>query len=87
MLKYIFLGAVQGLSEFFPVSSSGHLLILQHLFGISEDSLAISIVLHLGTLLALIVFFFRDLLDLFSQLKPLLLLGLVTLITGVIGLA
>ncbi|MBM3255461.1 MAG: undecaprenyl-diphosphate phosphatase [Candidatus Omnitrophica bacterium] len=87
MLKYIFLGAVQGLTEFFPVSSSGHLLILQHLLGLSEDWLAISIVLHLGTACALVVFFLRDIIELLSNLRLFLLLALVTLITGIIGLA
>lgn len=78
---------IQGLTEFFPVSSSGHLVILQRLLGLTENGLAISVILHLGTAAALVVFFFRDLLELLSNLRMLALLFLVTVITSVIGLA
>ena len=57
-LEYILLGAVQGLTEFFPISSSGHLLLLRKLFGIEEGGLLIEVALHLGTLLS-IVFFWK----------------------------
>lgn len=53
------LGLVQGLCEFLPVSSSGHLVLLSELFGI-EDSLFVSIVLHVATLLAVLVVFRKD---------------------------
>ena len=59
-LEYILLGAVQGLTEFFPISSSGHLLLLRKLFGIEEGGLLIEVALHLGTLLS-IVFFWKKL--------------------------
>ncbi len=56
------LGLVQGLTEFLPVSSSGHLVIAQHVLGLGEknamlNSLTFDIVLHLGTLLAVLVYF------------------------------
>lgn len=57
-MDYIFIiiqGIIQGLTEFLPVSSSGHLSVVQHFMNIGEESLLISIVLHLGTLAA--VFF------------------------------
>jgi undecaprenyl-diphosphatase len=54
------LGALQGLTEFLPVSSSGHVAIGAHFFGIREGSLALVILLHLGTLLATIILFRRD---------------------------
>ena len=60
MFKYIFLGIIQGVTEFFPVSSSGHLVILGKLLGITGNEVALTVVLHLGTLLALLVFFFKD---------------------------
>jgi len=86
MLKYLLLGVVQGLTEFFPVSSSAHLVILQKLLGISEGTLAITIILHLGTVLSLIVFFFKDILKAFRDKKLLAQIIIVTIITGAIGI-
>ena len=57
----IVLGVVQGLTEFLPVSSSGHLVLLQHLFGLEEPELLFDISVHVGTLLAVLVVFYRDL--------------------------
>lgn len=86
MFDHIILGIVQGLTEFLPVSSSGHLLILEKVLGVSENQLAISIILHLGTAFSLIVFFFKDLLGLLKNFKLLAALFLVTVITALIGL-
>jgi len=58
------LGALQGLTEFLPVSSSGHVAIGAQFFEIRENSLALVILLHLGTLLATVLLFRRDILDL-----------------------
>ena len=55
----LFLGALQGLTEFIPVSSSGHLVLAQHMMGITNNVVALDVVLHLGTVFALIVFFFK----------------------------
>ncbi len=52
-------GIIQGLTEFLPVSSSGHLSVAQHFMNVGEESLIISIVLHLGTLLAVFCAFFK----------------------------
>jgi len=54
----IILGIVQGLTEFLPVSSSGHLVLLQNLFGISTDVIIFDVILHLGTLFA-VIFVYR----------------------------
>jgi undecaprenyl-diphosphatase len=54
------LGVLQGLTEFLPVSSSGHVAIGAHFFDIRENSLALVILLHLGTLLATVILFRRD---------------------------
>lgn len=58
----IIFGAVQGLTEFIPVSSSGHLLIVHELFPnfIFSDALAFDVALHFGTLIALIAVFWKD---------------------------
>jgi undecaprenyl-diphosphatase len=56
----IVLGIVQGLTEFLPVSSSGHLVLFQHLFGLTEPALAFDVAVHVGTLAAVLVFFRRD---------------------------
>jgi undecaprenyl-diphosphatase len=59
-VKAVVLGVVQGLTEFFPVSSSGHLVIFQHLFGMTEPALLFDVCVHVGTLLAVSVYFYRD---------------------------
>ena len=52
-IQGLILGIVQGLTEFLPISSSGHLLVLQKIFGIDTDGqLLLNILLHLGTLVA-----------------------------------
>lgn len=86
MFKYILLGIIQGLTEFLPVSSTGHLVIAQEFLGISEGLVELDIVLHLGTLLAVFIFFFKDLLKALRDKKILLLIIVVTLITGTIGI-
>ncbi|HBN12416.1 MAG TPA: undecaprenyl-diphosphatase [Clostridiales bacterium] len=63
----ILLGLTQGLTEFLPVSSSGHLVFLQRIFGVSQGGLFFNIVLHLGTLVAVCVVFWRDILALFKK--------------------
>ncbi|MEX2028219.1 MAG: undecaprenyl-diphosphatase UppP [Candidatus Curtissbacteria bacterium] len=61
-LLAILAGAIQGLTEFLPVSSTGHLIIFEYIFNISQDNfgLAFDASLHLGTLLAVVAFFARD---------------------------
>lgn len=54
------LGAIQGITEFLPVSSSAHLVLLPWFFGWKDPGLAIDVFLHLGTLLAVVSYFFRD---------------------------
>ncbi len=61
------LGIVQGLTEFLPVSSSGHLVLFQNLFGIKEPLLAFDIAVHGGTLLAILAFFHKDILDILKD--------------------
>ncbi len=53
------LAIVQGIAEFLPISSSGHLVVLDELMGIGEGSVELNIVLHLGTLLAIVVYYWK----------------------------
>lgn len=87
MLKYIILGIIQGLTEFLPVSSSGHLVIMQKILGISGQEVALIVVLHLGTLFALVLFFFKDILEVLGNIKFLSLILIVSIITGIIVMA
>ncbi|MGI5891506.1 MAG: undecaprenyl-diphosphate phosphatase [Bacillota bacterium] len=63
----VILGLIQGLTEFLPVSSSGHLVIFQALFGLKDVPLAFDVILHLGTLIAVFAIFGRDLIDVFRK--------------------
>ncbi|MDD5730915.1 MAG: undecaprenyl-diphosphate phosphatase [Candidatus Omnitrophica bacterium] len=87
MLKYILLGIIQGFTEFFPVSSSGHLVLAQKLLGISGEEISLSVVLHLGTVLSMLVFFHKDIIKALRSLRTLALIMVVTLITGIIGVS
>lgn len=83
------LGLTQGLTEFLPVSSSGHLTFLQRVLGINIGGaeLFFNIILHLGTLVAVCIIFWRDILDLFKKpFKTLLYLVVATIPAAVAGL-
>jgi undecaprenyl-diphosphatase len=60
ILESIFLGIIQGVTEFLPISSSGHLVFFQSLFGMKEPPMFFDIMLHFGTLLAVVVYFSKD---------------------------
>src|ERR671921_140045 len=64
LIGAIFLGIVQGLTEFLPVSSSGHLLLGQYFLGLDQNRFGLSFdaAIHTGTVLAVVSFFWRDLL-------------------------
>lgn len=94
----IVLGLTQGATEFLPVSSSGHLVIVPELFGWPAPGVAFDVLLHFGTLLGVIAYFWRDLADIVTGLltrdpsraasrRMGLLLAVATVPTGLIGLA
>ncbi len=99
-LKIAVLGVVQGLSEFLPISSSGHLVIAKHFFGMKSGDVSLEVVLHLGSLLAVLLYFRRDLLRLCKDFlrfgdasqevllarKEVIFLLVATVVTGVLGL-
>lgn len=65
----IILGLAQGLSEFLPISSSGHLALLQYFFGISaENVLPFAVLLHLGTLVSVFIIYWKDIVELVKEL-------------------
>ncbi|MCL2747689.1 MAG: undecaprenyl-diphosphate phosphatase [Oscillospiraceae bacterium] len=66
-LKAIFLGLVQGLTEFLPVSSSGHLALAQTVFGIEDTPLVFDVLLHLGTLTAVCAAFWKDIITVLRE--------------------
>ena len=67
-INVIVLALIQGITEFLPVSSSGHLVITQHFLGWSQDNVLLDVVLHLGTAVAIGVVFWKDILSLFRGL-------------------
>ncbi|MBI1963269.1 MAG: undecaprenyl-diphosphate phosphatase [Candidatus Rokubacteria bacterium] len=80
-LQGMALGLVQGLTEFLPVSSSGHLILLPRLFGWPDQGLAVDAALHLGTLAALLAYFRHELRALVSGALPRRLAAIVVLAT------
>ena len=75
-IEILILSAIQGISEFLPVSSSAHLILVSNFYDLKTSSLLIDISLHLGSLFAIIFYFKKDLLDLKNNKK---LLQLITI--------
>lgn len=75
----VILGIVQGIAEFIPVSSSGHLILLQQVFGINDPGMTFDIIVHLGSLCAVFAVFWQDILKLiknpFQKMTAMLIVG------------
>lgn len=68
-LEAIILGLVQGLAEFLPISSSGHLALIQNFFGIQSDKiLMFTVMLHIGTLASVFIIYWHDICELIKEL-------------------
>ena len=67
MLMSVILGFVQGVAEFLPISSSGHLTLLQYFFGMPEPDNLYNILLHFATLIAVCVYYWRDIRDMILE--------------------
>ena len=82
LIEILILSAIQGISEFLPISSSAHLILVSNLYDLKSSSLLIDISLHLGSLLAIIFFFRKDLFDLRNNKKilSLIIVGSIPLI-------
>ncbi|MGM0471912.1 MAG: undecaprenyl-diphosphatase UppP [Bacillota bacterium] len=89
IIESIILGVVQGITEFLPISSSGHLVIFKQLLGFTEPHLIYDIFLHFGTLLAVTIFYWSDIKDLLSfdaqYNQERLLIIIATIPTALIG--
>jgi len=66
LLQSIIFGIVQGVTEFLPISSSGHLVLFEHLFGIEKSQISFFVALHLSSLAAVLIYFWRDWLNIFG---------------------
>ena len=79
-------GIVQGLTEFFPISSSGHLVLLHSIFGFKSPEIAFDVFLHIGTLLSVLVFFRKDIIVIVLKDRKLLyLLAWASVPTAIVG--
>ncbi len=95
-IEILILSAVQGISEFLPISSSAHLILISNFYNFSSSSLFIDIGLHLGSLFAIIYYFKQDLLNLKDNQKllvlilvgsiPLIIFGYILYSTDIINL-
>ena len=81
-IEIVILAAVQGISEFLPISSSAHLIVISKLYDVRASSILIDISFHLGSLLAIIFFFRKDLFNLKNNKKllKLIIIGSIPLI-------
>ena len=96
IIEIIVLSIVQGISEFLPISSSAHLNIVEIVFEFNSNSLMVDVSLHLGSLLAIIFYFRKELLDLKNNQKllslliigsiPIVITGYIVSTTGLINL-
>jgi undecaprenyl-diphosphatase len=89
-MKEIVIGIIQGITEFLPVSSSGHLVLAQKLLKVSKPGIEFEIFLHFSTLLAVVIFFWKDIKSLFvkESLKrhPIILLVVGSIPAGIVGI-
>jgi len=94
IIEIFILSAIQGISEFLPISSSAHLIIVSTLYEFYSSSLLIDVSLHLGSLFAIVFYFRKELFDLKNNHKllllmvvgsiPLIVLGYILYTTGLI---
>ena len=94
VIEVLILSAIQGISEFLPISSSAHLILVSSLYEFKSSSLLIDISLHLGSLFAIIYYFKNDLLDIKNNSRllifiivgsiPLIVVGYILYSTGII---
>ncbi len=72
MIEILILSIIQGLTEFLPVSSSSHLIVISENLNFKEQSLSIDVSLHIGSLIAVLAFFYKDILNFFENKEVLI---------------
>ena len=86
IIQAVISGIVQGVTEFFPISSSGHLVLLHNVFGFKREMLAFDLFLHFGTILSVVIFFRREISRMFQKdtrlLKFIIIASIPTFIIG-----
>jgi undecaprenyl-diphosphatase len=88
-IKVIFLAILQGITEFLPISSSGHLAVCQNILGIKdESSVLLAVILHAGTLLSILIYYFKELIALLEKKnhRVILLIIIGTIPAGIFGI-
>lgn len=89
-MRELITGIIQGITEFLPISSSGHLVLIQNLLKISRPGIELEIILHIATLIAVCIFFFKEIKNLFTRKKllqhPLFLIFLGSVPAGIVGI-
>ena len=83
-IQALILGLVQGLTEFLPISSTAHLVVVQNLFGLTEPPVTFDIVIHIATALVTVIVLWSVIKALSSRLIKLALVAMIP--TGIIGL-
>ncbi|MEW6025957.1 MAG: undecaprenyl-diphosphate phosphatase [Planctomycetota bacterium] len=85
--EIVVLSIIQGITEFLPISSSGHLVIAEHLFGLknAETNLLLIVILHLASLLAICISFYEEIIEMFLNPKILYLVIVGTIPAGLVG--
>jgi len=88
ILKAILLGIVQGLTEFLPISSSGHLMIFESLLGMQNNNMFYNVLLHVASLMAVIIVFWKDIVELLKHpfSPPMLRIVVATIPTVILAL-
>src|SRR5579871_4665057 len=93
LLKVLFLAVVQGIAEFLPISSSGHLVVLDKLYqrlfgveGIARENVVLTVTLHVGTLGAILVVYRRHICEIWRMPRLCLAIVLATIPAAVLGL-
>ena len=94
MIEIFILSFVQGITEFIPVSSSSHLILISKLLNFENQSLSIDVSLHIGSLVAVLVYFYKDIISfidnkilffkIFISSLPVMIIGFILIETGII---